>query len=32
MMLRVGHPIAPDSQLVVTPRRPVSAVLESSDN
>ncbi|HEU5266776.1 MAG TPA: nitroreductase family protein [Jatrophihabitans sp.] len=30
MMLRVGHPIAPDSQLAVTPRRPVSAVLESA--
>jgi nitroreductase len=30
MMLRVGHPMAPKSQLVVTPRRPVSAVLEST--
>jgi hypothetical protein len=30
MMLRVGHPIAPKSQLAVTPRRPVSAVLEST--
>ncbi len=28
MMLRVGHPIAPESELPPTPRRPVSTVFE----
>jgi hypothetical protein len=28
MMMRLGHPIAPETELPPTPRRPVSAVLE----